>query len=248
MKVSRQNLKRTVALTVSTFSALVLLLAVATPASAKPVQPRDNDGWISITKRICGTSKGWQKNAERNKMATYSWLYMNHSYNIECDTPVPRAARDPQPQASRSTTRSTGWVHPLGSGLGISCWGDERDGGARKHKGVDLPRGGGTPIHAVAAGTVHSHGYDVDRRTGLGGGHYVVIDHGGNVYSIYMHMQGRSPLADGTFVGSNAVIGRVGTSGANGYHLHFEVHVGRLWKDRINPAPFMRDRGVNIGC
>ena len=43
------------------------------------------------------------------------------------------------------------------------------------------------------------------------------------------------------------MIGYEGSTGdSTGPHLHFEVHQG-MW-NQIDPAPFMRARGVDLGC
>ncbi|MGC1211245.1 MAG: M23 family peptidase, partial [Micromonospora sp.] len=32
-----------------------------------------------------------------------------------------------------------------------------------------------------------------------------------------------------------------------GPHLHFEVHKGAMW-NQIDPAPFLRARGIDVAC
>ena len=93
------------------------------------------------------------------------------------------------------------------------------------HMGLDMTPGGGTPIGAVAAGTVRIAGVHAQFGT------YVVIDHvidGGLVSTMYAHMRsGSSPLVVGQQVGVGELVGLVGRTGvATGEHLHFEVLMG----------------------
>jgi murein DD-endopeptidase MepM/ murein hydrolase activator NlpD len=61
-------------------------------------------------------------------------------------------------------------------------------------------------------------------------------------------MTGHSPLNVGAAVQPGTIIGYVGITGnATGYHLHFEV-MRTSTGSNVNPAAFMRQHGVNIGC
>ncbi|WIE64821.1 M23 family metallopeptidase [Curtobacterium sp. MCLR17_036] len=90
------------------------------------------------------------------------------------------------------------------------------------HQGLDFTPGMGTPIGAVAAGTVRVSG------TYFSYGNAVVIDHvidGRQVSTLYGHMiPGSSPLQVGDQVEAGEFIGLVGSSGVStGAHLHLEV-------------------------
>ncbi|MBT2502086.1 M23 family metallopeptidase [Curtobacterium sp. ISL-83] len=90
------------------------------------------------------------------------------------------------------------------------------------HEGLDFTPGLGTPIGAVAKGTVRISG------TYFSYGTAVVIDHvveGRRVSTLYGHMvPGSSPLRPGDDVEAGEFIGRVGNSGVStGAHLHLEV-------------------------
>lgn len=141
-------------------------------------------------------------------------------------------------------------MHPLPGARCVSGWGASRDGGSRRHKGIDLAAAKWTPIRSAAAGVVHSRAYDRG-----GAGHYVVISHGKGVYTVSMHLVRASHLRVGTRVRAGSVIAYVGATGNATYdgrehpHLHFEVHRGGLWNPyRVNPSPFMAARGVRVGC
>lgn len=111
------------------------------------------------------------------------------------------------------------------------------------HKGTDFSAATGTPIHAVAAGTILVSKMDPD-----GYGNYVVIDHG-SYYTLYAHM-----VAPGTNTGVNvpagAVIGRVGSTGSStGPHLHFEIREGGqdFWSSTTrDPMDYLDSDGGDI--
>jgi murein DD-endopeptidase MepM/ murein hydrolase activator NlpD len=87
----------------------------------------------------------------------------------------------------------------------------------RPHLGVDFAAPRGTPVRAIAAGTVRDSGWE----GGLG--RCVRIDHVGALESSYGHLARIAPgIAAGMTVSRGQVIGYVGATGlATGPHLHF---------------------------
>jgi murein DD-endopeptidase MepM/ murein hydrolase activator NlpD len=86
------------------------------------------------------------------------------------------------------------------------------------HGGVDQRGAMGTPIHAVAAGTVR-----IVHLFTLRGG-TVGIDHGQGLETIYMHMS-RFAAKEGQHVEAGDVIGYIGSTGrATGPHLHWSIY------------------------
>ena len=86
------------------------------------------------------------------------------------------------------------------------------------HGGVDQRGAPGTPIHAVAAGTVR-----IVHLFTLRGG-TVAIDHGQGLETIYMHMS-RFAAKEGQQVAAGDVIGYIGSTGrATGPHLHWSLY------------------------
>ena len=122
-------------------------------------------------------------------------------------------------------------MNPVPSGRLTSLFGDARDGGARKHMGIDLAAPIGTPIIAAAAGKAVLVGV-----SGAAGGNRIRIDHGGGLWTSYEHLS-RFDVREGQDVAAGQVIGRVGNTGiGTGPHLHFTV-----WKDgkETNPLPYI---------
>ncbi len=77
----------------------------------------------------------------------------------------------------------------------------------------------------------------VDRSCGGGYGNYVVVDHGGNVQTLYAHMQTVYATV-GEQVNAGDALGKMGNSGrtfgATGLHLHVELHVAGAKKNLAN--------------
>lgn len=133
------------------------------------------------------------------------------------------------------------WALPLNGPAKItSFFGFRRDpitGQAGSgHGGTDISATTGTPIYAVADGTVSASQFHSSY------GNYVKIDHGddggGNhVETLYAHMSRRVATA-GQKVVQGQVIGYVGSTGrSTGPHLHLEVRINGTRVDALNYFP-----------
>lgn len=92
-------------------------------------------------------------------------------------------------------------------------------GASTNHKGIDIGAEAGADIVAAASGTVTSAAYS------SAAGNYVMIDHGGGVYTVYMHASALL-VSPGQEVSAGQVIAKVGSTGiSTGNHLHFGVSV-----------------------
>jgi len=131
-----------------------------------------------------------------------------------------------------------GFVAPLAS---MPCTGaGGRFGAARathRHQGIDLSRPSGTPIRAIATGTI------VLNQWSNGAGWYVIVDHG-SFRTTSMHQRVKSFRAVGSRVAAGAVIGYVGSTGdSTGPHLHFELRIEGV--GNVDPIPWLRAHGIN---
>jgi murein DD-endopeptidase MepM/ murein hydrolase activator NlpD len=112
-----------------------------------------------------------------------------------------------------------------------NSFGDPRGGGTRRHQGNDIMSPEGTPVVAVADGTVSM------RTGGLGGNSWLL--QGPSALYYYAHLNDFS-VGDGASVHAGQLIGHVGNTGdaAGGpTHVHFEIHPGQGWTQAIDPYP-----------
>lgn len=96
----------------------------------------------------------------------------------------------------------------------------------RRHNGIDLAADEGTPVIAPNSGIVRLAEYL------LSGGNTVIVDHGLNLSSTYMHLE-TITVQSGQKIERGQQLGTVGMTGyANGPHLHWEVNINQL---PVNP-------------
>lgn len=107
--------------------------------------------------------------------------------------------------------------------------------GSTDHKGQDMScTNGVSPIHAVKSGVVTHAG----KAGGLGNA--VAILHGDDIYTTYGHMSSLS-VSEGDEVVQGEQVGICGSTGAStGPHLHFEINVGGMWGNQIDPYPYFQ--------
>ena len=106
------------------------------------------------------------------------------------------------------------------------------------HNGIDIANVPGTPIRAVAAGTV------IDSGPAQGYGQWIRIKHEDGSISVYGHMQSLY-AAVGQQVKAGETIAGMGSEGfSTGSHLHFEI-----WPDGVtpvDPAAWLAARGIAL--
>jgi len=109
-------------------------------------------------------------------------------------------------------------------------------GEVRPHKGVDFAAPVGTPIYAPADGNILKAGLD---SAGLnnGFGRMLIINHGNNLYTWYGHLDA---WGEGVSTGDNVKKGDLvaysGNTGiSSGPHLHYEIRIGGVPGEAINP-------------
>lgn len=95
----------------------------------------------------------------------------------------------------------------------------------RPHRGIDYAAATGTPIYAAGDGRVIQSGYS------KANGNFVVIKHGTEYTTKYLHLNKRS-VQTGQRVKQRQIIGTVGSTGyATGPHLHYEFLVNGVHRN-----------------
>lgn len=147
--------------------------------------------------------------------------------NLSIPGGVNRMVAQAMPEPSRSLSLPKPMIWPI---VGtISCPFGWRKSGF--HHGVDIANKIGTPIKAVAAGTVSFTGYKSIY------GLTVIIDHPDGKQTLYAHTQ-KTYVHKGEKVSQGEIIAAVGMTGVTtGPHVHLEVRNGN---EVSNPMSYLQ--------
>jgi murein DD-endopeptidase MepM/ murein hydrolase activator NlpD len=156
---------------------------------------------------------------------------------------VPPTLVRPVPANVKAALTSGGYVFPV---YGPATFGDtfgapRGDVHGGWHHGEDIFAPMGTPLLAVADGTIHTVGWNT-----IGGWRLWLRDGQGNEF-YYAHLSAYSPLAtEGRHVHAGDVVGFLGKTGDAEFslpHLHFEIHPVSLlslgYDGVVAPYPFL---------
>ena len=108
------------------------------------------------------------------------------------------------------------------------------------HAGIDLAAPMRTPEYAAMDGIVLEAG------PASGYGLVVYVQHASGDVTVYGHMD-EVLVTPGQVVRAGDTIALLGNRGqSTGPHLHFEVRLGGLDGQKVDPVPYLRDRGVQL--
>ncbi|MGW2741509.1 peptidoglycan DD-metalloendopeptidase family protein [Streptomyces sp. NPDC001450] len=217
--------------------------------------------WLAKIAGAQHVSGGWQRLYDDNRQAVGQDPSLIHpglklslgakaaQAHTEPSAPAPASpSRSQSGQASGAATApsapsvpSTGHTLPVAGatiGTGYHVAGSMWSSGY--HTGVDFVVPTGTPLKAVAAGTVVSAGW------GGAYGNQVVIKLNDGYYAQYGHLSQLSVSA-GQTVTAGQQIGLSGATGnVTGPHLHFEIRTTPNYGSDIDPVGYLRSHGVAV--
>ena len=113
-------------------------------------------------------------------------------------------------------------------------WGASRDGGSRRHKGIDIHARKGTPVVAVCDGVI------VERDHTSTGGKTLWLQSAAYGWKAYYAHLDKHLVKEGQWVKKGTVIGTVGNTGNARHtpaHLHYGISTGKGW---LNPLPYVK--------
>ncbi len=164
----------------------------------------------------------------RQKKASQAKQAKQAKNTAKAETPKSNAATSPSKATATSTVKSLSW--PVNGTITMQY-------GSRVHptfktkifnSGIDIKAASGTPVKAAGPGEVLYQGWL------RGFGQVVIIDHGGDLSTVYAHLGGTS-VREGSAVQTGTVIGKVGNTGTDSeYGLHFEVRKNGTAQNPMN--------------
>jgi len=159
---------------------------------------------------------------EADKKATYKLVIQPE---IEANTPF-----------VFKMEKSPAYLFPVASGVNTSVqsyWGDNRDGGARSHEGIDIFAKRGTPVVAATNGSI---GYTGEK--GLGGKQVWLRDRKRNQSLYYAHLDSIADVTGSVKKGDTlGFVGNTGNARTTPPHLHFGIY--KSYRGAINPLHFV---------
>ncbi|MDT0677740.1 M23 family metallopeptidase [Autumnicola musiva] len=133
-------------------------------------------------------------------------------------------------------TKAPVYTFPVASGRNESIqsfWGDQRDGGARNHEGIDIFANRGTPVLAATSGRITYTG-----EKGLGGKQVWLRDSRRGQSLYYAHLDSINPLPGSVKAGDTlGFVGNTGNARTTPPHLHFGIY--RNFEGAINPLKYV---------
>ena len=148
------------------------------------------------------------------------------------------AAVDANAAAAARVRAGAGSAVAPTTGRVTSCYGARW---GTTHLGVDIANAIGTPVYAPEGGRVLQAGPASD--FGLA----VYLQHADGSITVYGHVN-QFFVRAGQQVAAGQRIAEIGNKGqSTGPHLHFEVHMGGMYKNRVNPTSWLAVRGLSLG-
>ncbi|MFD4986695.1 M23 family metallopeptidase [Streptomyces sp. NPDC058374] len=144
---------------------------------------------------------------------------------------------------SKPAKKKSSWNVPVHNASISATFGTGGDRWANKHSGQDYAVPVGTSVEAAHDGTVVKAGGN-GAGDGPAYGNAVVIKHADKTYTQYAHLS-QINVSPGQTVKTGEKIALSGNTGnSSGPHLHFETRTSSAYGSAIDPAAFLRSKGL----
>lgn len=224
----------------------------------KPTEAKPNDKWaVDFPMYASGNAYGIQVNGavsdqvtgmglgdiENPNMGIHVCYYLVFQKQIAQAKPVDPPTPQPEPPIPTPTPKTATLPIVAGAFSISQRWDTDPD---EKHEGIDLAAGAGTPVLAIADGTVMyvgDHRSEMPPPPGGGYGLYARLEHHAlGMHSFYAHLSLQQVVV-GQQVRQGQQIGKVGSTGnSSGNHLHFETRLVDAEGQYIAATPFANGR------
>ncbi|MBC7268317.1 MAG: M23 family metallopeptidase [Streptomyces sp.] len=155
------------------------------------------------------------------------------------------AAKKATAQQAAAKKKAASWVNPVSNYKLSASYAQAGGMWQSTHSGQDYAVPSGTRVVAAHGGTVVKAGGN-GAGDGPAYGNAVVIKHGNGTYSQYAHLS-KINVKVGQVVKTGQRIALSGNTGnSSGPHLHFEIRTSPNYGTAIDPARFLRGKGVSL--
>lgn len=196
---------------------------IATIAASKKELDSEVSECNALIKKLSSQTAEYQESIEQNEEALAK-------VEREIQQAYANSSRGDGSIPSNGPGKSNGRLgYPTSSRTISAGYPNYRSG--RYHGGIDFRCPTGTPVYAAASGKVI-----VAKNLNYSYGHYLIIDHGNGLSTLYAH-NSQLLVSVGQHVSKGQVIAKSGSTGnSTGPHCHFEVRVNGT---RVNPLNYL---------
>ncbi|MEV7788424.1 M23 family metallopeptidase [Streptomyces sp. NPDC088106] len=186
-----------------------------------------------------------EKVAEARKAAAAKAAKAEKAAAVKKAAAAKKKAAAAKKKAAAAKKKAASWIDPVKSYKLSASFAQNGGMWASKHSGQDYAVPTGTPVLAAHGGTVVKAGGN-GAGDGPAYGNAVVIKHGDKTYSQYAHLSSVNVKA-GQVVKTGQKIASSGNTGnSSGPHLHFEIRTSPNYGSAVDPAKFLRSKGVQL--
>lgn len=200
-------------------------------AYAKEIEKQEQEIENLLAKERARIAEEERKKKEAEKAAAAAAAQQN---NTNQDTSQDNGGATNTETEKDYSAGSADFRWPLNVSGTITSYFGGRDqptaGASTNHKGIDIGVPTGTTIVAAASGTVVTAAYSSSA------GNYVMINHGNNIFTVYMHCSALK-VSVGQSVSKGETIAAAGSTGVStGPHLHFGICINGVY---VNPLDYV---------
>ncbi|MDG9720751.1 M23 family metallopeptidase [Streptomyces sp. DH24] len=241
----RTSLLRTRAAVLATGLGVSVVLGAGVAAAADTTAAASSTTASAVQAQAAAQAKAAEAKAAKAAKAAQAKAAAAAKQKAAAEAKQRAAAEAKKKAAAAAKKKTASWVDPVKKYRLSAKFAQAGGMWTQKHSGQDYAVPTGTNVMAAHGGTVVKAGGN-GAGDGPAYGNAIVIKHGNGTYSQYAHLS-RIDVRIGQIVKTGQHIARSGNTGnSSGPHLHFEIRTTPNYGSAVDPAAFLRSKGVRV--